>query len=393
MEKEKIFSSGADMIYLAACALHGKTPDAELVSRMELETVYKQAARHYMQAVTYHAIEKFFKGADTCSQETNDLLARWKSDRVRAVRQTVAFELEREAVLAFFEQNNVRYLPLKGIILQNYYPAIGMRQMSDNDILYDPGFRKELRKFMLERGYEGKILDSSWPDTYVKGNLAFEMHHSLFTEMDDEKLFHDYYLNIEKKLLHDKGCGCRLSDEDFYIYCTTHAYKHFSGCGTGVRSLMDVYVYLAAMGDRLDFDYIKKELEGLGIREFDKAQRRLAELMFSPDCINLNQAELSDEDRALAEYYIDCGVYGNLNNLVINSLKRESDGGSVKASTKFKYYVERIFPKMEYYKLTFPLAYRYKILIPGAWIIRTLRGIFVKPVRIMKEFETVSKTK
>lgn len=34
-------------------------------------------------------------------------------------------------------------MPLKGILLKEMYPKIGMLQMADNDILYDKQYRKE----------------------------------------------------------------------------------------------------------------------------------------------------------------------------------------------------------------------------------------------------------
>ena len=48
--------SGRGVIYLAACAIHGKCPEQDAVMGMQLEYVYKQATKHAMQAITYMAI-------------------------------------------------------------------------------------------------------------------------------------------------------------------------------------------------------------------------------------------------------------------------------------------------------------------------------------------------
>mgnify|MGYP002969688486 CR=1 FL=1 len=42
------------------------------------------------------------------------------------------------------------YLPLKGIIMKDYYPSVGMRQMSDNDILFDKAYAKQIRDYMSD---------------------------------------------------------------------------------------------------------------------------------------------------------------------------------------------------------------------------------------------------
>ena len=53
------------------------------------------------------------------------------------MRKALLFDAERKGILDFMEQRGIWYLPLKGVVLKDYYPAVGMRQMSDNDILYD----------------------------------------------------------------------------------------------------------------------------------------------------------------------------------------------------------------------------------------------------------------
>ena len=40
---------------------------------------------------------------------------------------------------------------------------------------------------------------------------------------------------------------------------TSYAYKHYSGSGTGLRTLMDFYAYPNAKGDTFNLDYIRTE--------------------------------------------------------------------------------------------------------------------------------------
>lgn len=49
-------------------------------------------------------------------------------------------------------------MPLKGVILKELYPKIGMRQMSDNDILFDETYRKDVVRFMKNKGYDYDVL-------------------------------------------------------------------------------------------------------------------------------------------------------------------------------------------------------------------------------------------
>lgn len=72
---------------------------------------------------------------------------------------------------------------------------------------------------------------------------------------------------------------------------TSYAYKHYSGSGTGLRTLMDFYAYLNAKGDTFNLDYIRTECKkhrdymfhtqiGVGKR-LDGGRRRVKKYLWS----------------------------------------------------------------------------------------------------------------
>lgn len=66
-----------------------------------------------------------------------ELLTKWKQTRDMAIRKNAMLDLSRESLFAYFEEQGIWYMPLKGSILKDMYPRLGMRQMADNDILID----------------------------------------------------------------------------------------------------------------------------------------------------------------------------------------------------------------------------------------------------------------
>ncbi|HAM14311.1 MAG TPA: hypothetical protein DCP91_00300, partial [Eggerthellaceae bacterium] len=50
--------------------------------------------------------------------------------------------------------------------------------------------------------------------------------------------------------------------------------------GTGLRSLLDVYVWVRAKGGTLDWDRVSGELAKMGLAEFEARNRRLAMRLF-----------------------------------------------------------------------------------------------------------------
>ena len=94
------------------------------------------------------------------------------------------------------DENEIAYLPLKGIILQDVYPKLGMRQMVDNDILIDINKRHLVREYMVENGYTVDGYGKDMHDCYIKSPIFnFEMHVYLAIESVNA-VFYNYYLDI-----------------------------------------------------------------------------------------------------------------------------------------------------------------------------------------------------
>ena len=400
MGNENRLKNGMDMLYLAACALHDVVPDKKRVSDMDMIGVMKEAARHSMHSVTYLGIKKYVDSTQNdVSLIDADLLAKWKNGHAWIVKKAILFTLEREKLLSFFEQNGIWYLPLKGVILQNFYPQLGMRQMADNDILFDASYRGELKKYMLENGYRGGEFvgrtDAGCHDTYLKEPFYnFEMHYSLHPATEKDVSLRNYYDDLGQRMIKDSdnAYGYHMSDEDFYIYVITHAYRHYSHAGNGVRIFMDAYVYLSRKQSELDFAYIEREMSSLGLADFEKMIRTLAFKLFS-DPNPKNLMKFTAEEANFLSFHIDSGVYGTTGNAMRIKLDELSGGGKITPRVKLKYFIRRLIPGNDCYMLRYPLAYRYKILIPLAIVARILEAIFTKPRVLLKEIRALRREK
>lgn len=101
------------------------------------------------------------------------------------------------------------------------------------------------------------------------------MHVSLF----DKSIpgFLEYYTQLEKKYA-DQGLNRHMDVNDTYVYIIAHAYKHFIFSGTGIRSLIDIYVYNVSCS--VDINYIKEQCKILGIQDYEKEAREMAYKLF-----------------------------------------------------------------------------------------------------------------
>lgn len=390
MPKE-IHKNGEDMLYLVSCALHGKAPDNSRVSEMDLEAVYRYAKCHTLAAITYDALElmdKAYFGGLSENASAALLFQKWKEARDKALRKNMMLDAARNKLFTYLDEQGIWYMPLKGSMLKDLYPKQEMRQMADNDILFDATKQEQVKDYFVGEGYEVASYAQGNHDIYKKPPVYnFEMHTALFGKAHNEAWV-AYYNDVKTRLLTEDGSGrCFFTDEDFYIYFVVHAFKHYDGGGTGIRSFVDCYVYLSRK--KLDFAYIEGELEKLGILAFERTFRSVSQKVFGA---GEPLAKLSAQEYEMLTISMYSGTYGTLEMSIGNSLhKMQGDTATIKRTTKFKYLLGRLFPPMSYYKDNYPFLYKTKVLIPFFIIYRMGRGFFAHGRIVRREAAAVWK--
>lgn len=354
------------MIYLTICAVEEKSPDPERVIKMDLAELYRIAEQHLLTATIAMALED--------AGVFNDEFTQAKG---KAVRKSVLFDIERSEILKELDKAGIRYMPLKGCVLKNLYPKIGMRQMADNDILYDVSKTADLKEIMMRRGYAvGSGFGKGAHDQYFKEPvLNFEMHRMLFAPSAGQKIF-DYYSESERLMIKDSesSFGYHLSPEDFYVYMTAHEYKHYSAGGTGLRSILDTYLYLRKISP--DMDCVAREPEKFGISDFEKQNRSLSLHLFGG-------GDLTEQYIKMLEYILRSGAYGTTSHRIEN---RVNDFGGGKIG-KIKYLFSRIFLTMPEVKSSYPFFYEHKIFLPALVIYRIGKALTVRRCETMSELK------
>lgn len=375
------------MIYLISCALHDVRPEKSQTENLDLSALYELSEAHSLAATVCMALE----AADIFSFADPVIVKRWRDAKNKAIRKNMLLDAEREQIFKEMDKAGIWYMPLKGCILKNFYPKYGMRQMADNDILFDASRQADVKKIMVKRGYEVKDFQRINEDVYEKQPVYnYEMHTSLFGKRH-EKSWQDYYAEIKTRLIADDdgSCGYHFTDEDFYVYFIVHAYKHFAHAGTGLRSLVDNYIYIWKKGNTLNWDYIREELEKLGAADYEQKSRELAMKLFSapvlPDEITLTKTE-----REMLAFFVGNGTYGNLENLVKSNIKEMKADGNISAAMKARYCFNRLFPPLEWYD-SIPFCRKHKWAIPFYAVFRIIRTMICRSRAIYAELQVVRK--
>ena len=293
------------------------------------------------------------------------------------IRKTALFEEERKALYKYMNERQISFLPLKGILINTLYPDYGTREFADNDILFDQKHKKEIKEFFVNRGYEVESYGKYVHDTYLKKPVYnFEMHRILFQDTSRNKtmkVFENYYKDFLEHALVKDGYERKVSDEDFFLYFLCHFYKHYSNGGAGIRTLLDIRIYLIKHPD-MDRNYLNQEYKKMNIQSFVDSILSLIDHLFLGK-------ELSKEEKDILVSMVDSGTYGNIETNVKNNMKKK---------TKTQYILSRIFPPLSFYKSTYPIAYYSIIGIPFVFLYRLVRGVTVSRSHTKKELETLN---
>lgn len=400
---EEYQAAGRYLAHLIQCVLNG-TQAEEKPDDFTWGLLYRIAMENHVEGICYFGMRELEK------KPPEPLAKLWKDTWNTTIYRQFNFEWERSLIFAEMEKKGIAYLPLKGIHLAEYYPEPGMRAMADNDILYglveknpdgewqiegsDEAEREEsLRKaqnylvdIMKKHGYQVESLIGHH-DNYTKEPMFhFEMHRALMSK--GTPLYH-YYKNPWKRAVpsEENPYAFRYKDEDEYIYILAHAFKHFESAGCGIRCAVDEYVFLQEKSERMDWTYIKRELEKAGLTEFERKLHRLSVAAFGPD------RKLGGEEEQLLYYMLGCGMFGNMNVYAENGMEKLRKDGNDLRQAKWKYIWSRIFLSKEACEGIYPFFARHRAFLPLLVIYRVCRGIFKRRKILLQEWKTVQRMK
>lgn len=257
-------------------------------------------------------------------------------------------------IKALFDKNNIEYYCYKGFSLKELYPREELRFMSDLDIYVGKKQIKKANRILKKNGYK-KIESWTHDITFSNDkNVILELHHSFQTETN----FGKEHIESIMKNLKRKDTSFELSFEnknDEYIVLFFHLLRHQKLSGVGIKSFLDMYLFVKKYKEQLDFDYIHKVYEST---------------KYYDDCLIIEEYifdMFNDRFDDLSSSIIEQGVFGNLERFSENELN-DSNG------SKIKWLIKKMFPSITEIKGIYlflnkgPLI----ILLPFCYLVRII---------------------
>lgn len=344
------------------------------LSGVDFEKLFKISRQQCLSAIIYAQIKDnpSFKAADDSVQK------KYKLSFTSAIMRSMALEKSLDEIGEKLTSAGIEYIPFKGSVIKEYYPAPELRTMGDIDMLIRPENRDETHRIMCQLGYStDSMVEPVW--NYRMNNIVYEIHTRItgfkFLPSDAfEEYFKAPFSNAKKT---EAGLKLRLDIEYQLLHILYHTAKHMYMEGCGFRPFVDMALILKNERKALNFKKIENDLETVGLTKFAITCFAFCEEWFG---INSPFEDNRKLDREFAEFardkLFDDGIFGHKNPenrvaFVSHKLhsKKEISGASVLGVV-----IERFFPPYEYMKMVPKCSFLdgRPWLLPVAWAYRFL---------------------
>ncbi len=317
-----------------------------------LESVYEISAEQGVSSIVGSALTEL----GLANEEIKQAFFGFQLASIYNLERT---EYELQKISELFENLEIKFIPLKGSVIRQYYPKPEMRESCDIDILIH---KEDLDRACLalseQLGYERRVSSPHDVGMFAPSGLELELHFSLYTAEDDIKEI------VDKVWDYASVCPafkfrCELTKEFFLFYHFVHMSKHIINGGCGVRPFMDLYVL--DKNWQYDKNELYKMLSKAGLDSLADTAYKTAHAWFE-------DADGDQTTALLEDYIFSAGIYGNLENQTATSLAR--------SGSKFKNLMQKIFLPYDKLKVIYPVLMERPSLTPLYEVKRWKRIIF-----------------
>jgi hypothetical protein len=266
-----------------------------------------------------------------------------------------------------FAKNAIDYTILKGAALKDIYPSSDFRQSSDIDIFIKYRDTHKAKAIMEQLGFENLSFgNDDATDNYRADKFSYiELHKKLIPQ---RYKWAEECNKITDRLICNGNHEYVMSDEDFYIFMIAHIAKHLSWGGIGIRSILDIWVYLKSR-ENLNWDFINETLKKCELTLLHSKLIDLVDYWF-------NGKTPENDTRVLAEYIASSGWNGmevHRKAFDVSALDAVNHSGIY---VKIKAFLKIAFVGIDILKERYPILEKCPILLPLCWIHRGLAVIF-----------------
>lgn len=335
----------------------------ELPEEIDWEELIELARLHHVEPMVCHVVRK--KRLPIPDRSKDILNGIYSRRMFLEVQQDYTMGMIRTS----FCEARIPHVLLRGALLKRDYPSSDMRTMSDLDYLVRVEDYPRIKKSAEKLGGRHIHTDGGHFSFLFPPEVMVEFHPNLIyaaspvgTEINPGW----QYTRI--------GSGpydLELTEEGFYLNMICHMAYHFTKGGTGVRSVLDLWIYRHRHTPQPDKQIVERELERAGLRLFAEQMEALAEMWFGT-------GQQTSHLEELGRYVLTSGAHGVEARAVLNAACFSPGGNGCSAL------LSRAFYPREELENRFPWSRGRPWLLPAAWCVRAFWAVTQHPGHILR---------
>lgn len=278
------------------------------------------------------------------------------------------------------QDNHIPFALLKGAVLSRLYPAKELRTFGDVDVYIPSAYVPQLRELLAQNNdrithEDEQQICVSRPPLFIEFHYALE--HDVPTALP---ALSTYLEDAATHMTYWEPVGIPTVDPLFhFIYLISHQMRHFESDSPGIRSYLDLAVFLKS-GFAPDCETLAATLRQLGLYEYAATALTLVEHWFgvpSP----LDTVEIDGTDIAFLEEYLCCaGLFAQQQNPRAKQVSVHGRLGALWTS---------LFPPKEQLRKEKTYAALSARCLPAAYIYRLFRGIFCRTGYVLSSAKAI----
>lgn len=292
------------------------------------------------------------------------------------------------SVAAELSKHSIRFIPVKGLKIAQYYPEPTCRTMGDIDLLVDKGQLAELKCVFETLGFSlEKDTEHEWE--YGKQQFHYELHEFLLNaDSPRYKSVAVFFMNYWDHAALMNGSEYELDWNFHFLYLIQHIRQHLLWEGIGFRQFLDLAVLITKID--FDWDYIIATCKEIGLYDLLCTSLAFVNRWFGVE-VPL-RVGLSEEFYLCAtEKVFEDGVFGFSNDSnKVNVVKSAAEKSKLPLGVvKIIVALRMMFPS--YREMANAEKYSFlngrPYLLPIAWIYRAWYAVKHKRTRGMKQLQ------
>lgn len=353
-----------EFIECLKCALHKNTYNKPFLDEKKL---FYNAINQGLPAIMVNGINK-----DLVSKQLYEV---FQKHTFLFIHKDLRQQNLIEQLITIFNDINIRFVFLKGTILKPLYDETFMRGMGDIDVLVDRDKLDLIEKTFKKRGFK-IYAKSPQHDVYeTKDGLLVEVHPTLYSDAHDA--YSNFFSNAIDYATFDNNYG-RLEPNYELVYLVYHLAKHFRTSGIGLRSLLDISVYINHFEKVIHKKILDSYLEKTNLTTFFNTIMFLNYQYFGYRHY-LYEDDFMDQDlfNQITEHLMSSGIHGKGTDFNFMAPRVAIE----EKPNRIKIFFRLLFPKFYQMKSMYPVLKKWPILLPFMYIYRIIKKIFSKRSR------------